>query len=348
MATLYASSLPPVKGSAYTFITALYSQADTKLFQTSVTLAAGDVTVFGDGSALGNIAVLPTEIGATGNLMVTVSAANMNYNQVAVRFSDAAGAQWCDSLIVITTVAAVTVSALTQADILSDATPFAGANIDDAITSRSTFDNTTDNVIVGSLVAAAMIQFFTTNTGLDWGDSVDGSIVREILDGVPPSSVGAAAIWAYVTRTLTQSAAQLADAVSGSTITIQRGDTLSASITNIGALTDYVSVDLTVKRKKTDADSAAVLRVRVNLSGTDDGLLRINGAAPTDATDGSITIDDLASGDITLRVEANITAELTPQNQQMYYDIQMITATDVQTMAEGLCNISADVTQAIV
>jgi len=47
-------------------------------------------------------------------------------------------------------VAVSTRSTLTQADILSDATPFAGSNIDTNIGSRSSFDNVTDEVIVST------------------------------------------------------------------------------------------------------------------------------------------------------------------------------------------------------
>lgn len=99
-----ASDIPPVKGTAYTEYIWLLSQADTDLFQTSVTLAAGDVTVSKDGAAFNNIAALPTEIGTSGCLAVALSATEMNADVVIVRFRDAAGNEWCDAGIVIHTV----------------------------------------------------------------------------------------------------------------------------------------------------------------------------------------------------------------------------------------------------
>lgn len=156
----------------------------------------------------------------------------------------------------------------------------------------------------------------------------------------------AAANWSYSSRTLTQSAAAIAAAVAGSTVTITRGDTLSATLTNIGSLTGYVSLDFTVKEDKSDSDANAILRIRKNASGVDDGLLRANKAAAT-ATDGSITINDMPTGDITIALAATVTDDLVPQ-MGLYYDIQLITATTVTTMTAGTCNIEADVTAAVV
>lgn len=100
-----ASSLPPVKATAFTFYVALVSQADTDVFKTSATLAAGDVKVSKDGGAFSNVATLPTEIGTSGVLSCPLSATEMNADVVTVKFSDAAGAEWQDALVVIYTAA---------------------------------------------------------------------------------------------------------------------------------------------------------------------------------------------------------------------------------------------------
>jgi len=152
--------------------------------------------------------------------------------------------------------------------------------------------------------------------------------------------------WDYGTRTLTQSAAQVTAAVEGSDITILRGDSLSASLTGMGSLTGYVSIDFTVKETRTDTDDNAILRIRLNASGLNDGLLRVNKAAASDATLGSITIDDAVAGDITIALDEAVTDDLIPQ-PGLYYDVQMIDASDVQTMTEGRVEITADVTRAI-
>ena len=174
------------------------------------------------------------------------------------------------------------------------------------------------------------------------GDVAVG-VVTEVFD----VTASAADVWAYASRTLTQSAASVAAAVAGSTITIQRGDTLSAALTNIGALTGYVSLDFTVKRDKEDADSAAIIRIRKNASGLTDGLRWLNGAdASTRSANGSITIDDEPTGDITIALASAETDDLTTDGAG-WYDIQMITAAAVTTLSEGICSISADVTRLI-
>ena len=93
----------PKKGTAYTFYISLTDQGDTDVFQTTVTLAAGDVTVSLDGGAFGNITALPTEIGTSGVLAVALSAGEMTADKVVVRFHDALGDEWQDALVFIDT-----------------------------------------------------------------------------------------------------------------------------------------------------------------------------------------------------------------------------------------------------
>lgn len=146
------------------------------------------------------------------------------------------------------------------------------------------------------------------------------------------------------TDLLDVSAITVVTAVNGTTITVLRGDTLSGSLTDLGALTDYVSIDFTVKQNYSQTDDEAIIRIRKNASGTDDGLLRLNGAAAT-ANLGSIAIDDLASGDITITLAASCTDDLSTGNY--VYDVQMITASAVDTLTYGRLTVSSDVTRAI-
>lgn len=141
------------------------------------------------------------------------------------------------------------------------------------------------------------------------------------------------------------SAITVVAAVNGSTITILRGDTFTASLTNIGALTDYVSIDFTVKYNNNNPDTDAIIRIRKNASGVGDGLLRLNGAAPTTET-GSITIDDLPTGDITIALDETTTDDLFAG--VCIYDVQLITATAVKTLTSGQLIITADVTRLVV
>ena len=149
-------------------------------------------------------------------------------------------------------------------------------------------------------------------------------------------------VWAESPRTLTQSAASIASAVSGSTITIHRGDSLSASLTDIGALTDSSKLWFTVKRRLSDADSASIIQID-----DDTGLLYLNGEAAGVAANGSITVDDAATGDITIALDEAETDDLVPADG-LYYDVQMLdTSNDVTTMAQGWCHITGDVSRSI-
>jgi hypothetical protein len=74
-------------------------------------------------------------------------------------------------------------------------------------------------------------------------------------------------------------------------------------------------------------------------------LLFINGAAGTTGN-GSLTINDEATGDVTIVLNASETAKLSPGNYQ--YDIQILRSagTPVSTLTYGEFVVAADVTKA--
>jgi hypothetical protein len=88
------------------YIPGLISQANTKVFQTNPTLAAGDVKISKDGGATANLTTLPVVTPAAGaSIKVTVSVTEMTADNVTITFRDAAGAEWCDLGINIPTAA---------------------------------------------------------------------------------------------------------------------------------------------------------------------------------------------------------------------------------------------------
>jgi hypothetical protein len=149
--------------------------------------------------------------------------------------------------------------------------------------------------------------------------------------------------WESESRTLTQAAASVVTTVSGSAITVTRGDTLSATLTGLSANTGYVSIDFSVKTAKTDDDSVALIRIRKNASGLTDGLLYINCASADTAANGSITVNSSTS--ITIALAAVETAKLVQPGG--WYDVQYIFAASVLTATAGTCVIADDVTQAV-
>lgn len=88
---------PPIRSAAHVFYVSLRSQADTKLLKVNPTLAAGDFKVSIDGGASANLATLPTVTPAAGcTVKISLSADEMDGDNIAIVASDAAGAEWCD------------------------------------------------------------------------------------------------------------------------------------------------------------------------------------------------------------------------------------------------------------
>ncbi len=99
------SYVPPKKNTQYIFYVKLVSQSSAHTFQTNPTLSSGDVTVSIDGAAAANLGTLPTVTPSGGKrVKVSLSAAEMNGDNIDVLFSDAAGSEWDELGISIQTV----------------------------------------------------------------------------------------------------------------------------------------------------------------------------------------------------------------------------------------------------
>lgn len=150
----------------------------------------------------------------------------------------------------------------------------------------------------------------------------------------------AAAVWAYATRTLTQSAASVLAALTGSSIAIRRGDTASVSLTGLGNITSRTKLWFTVKESEHDTDAAAKIQI---VEGT--GLVYLNGAAGSSGQ-GSITVTNATTGALTIALAAAATAQLELQ-QKLYWDVQYLSASGVQTIAEGTLKVVRDASRSI-
>lgn len=100
------SYVTPKKNAAYVFGIGLPSQASAGTFQTNPTLAAGDFKVSKDGGAFANLTNLPT-VNPSGGKRVefSLTATEMNADNVSVLCSDAAGSEWFDVVVGIQTTA---------------------------------------------------------------------------------------------------------------------------------------------------------------------------------------------------------------------------------------------------
>lgn len=155
-----------------------------------------------------------------------------------------------------------------------------------------------------------------------------------------------ATFWQYTGaggRTLSQSMiAVLSSMIEGSAITITRGDNVSVSITGLGTLAGRTGLWFTAKaRPANDTDAQAKIQIT-----EDDGLLRLNGAAAGDPTDGAITVDDEADGDITITLSAEASAQLA-SGAAWRWDVQVAQpGPGVWTPRSGVFTVQEDVTRA--
>ena len=116
--------VPPKRATQFIFYVGLVSQADTKVFQSNPTIAAGDFKVSIDGGALANLTTLPTvDPAASKAVKITLSIAEMTGDNIQLICSDASGAEWCDLIVNIQTVS-------NQVDELALASQFTAALAD--------------------------------------------------------------------------------------------------------------------------------------------------------------------------------------------------------------------------
>jgi len=200
-----------------------------------------------------------------------------------------------------------------------------------------------DNTGIAAIQAKTDQLTFTTPNKVDATATVDTTgIATSAALAVVDANVDAIKA---KTDALDVSSVTVVATVNGTTITILRGDTFECSISGLGSLASYVSLDFTVKRNAYQTDDEATIRIRKNASGLTDGLLTLNGATPSSADDGSIAITDAAAGDITITLAASCTDDLATGTYA--YDVQLIEVGDVSTLTSGKATVIADVTRAV-
>jgi hypothetical protein len=157
------SYVTPKINTEFIFYLGLPSVGTANSFQTNPTLATGDVKVSTDGGTLANITTLPTVTPTGGKMVkVTLSASEMNGDNVTVVFSDAAGDEWKEVIVNIQTSA---------------------QQIDDLATQTSV--DTVDSNVDAILLDTAEIG--TAGAGLTnvpWNSSWDAEVQSECTDAL--------------------------------------------------------------------------------------------------------------------------------------------------------------------
>ncbi len=198
------AGVPPKKGVAFTFTIALTSQADTKLFKTNPTIAAGDFTVSKDQGPYANLTTLPdAEPDGSSSVRIQLSADEMDADEVRVLCHDAAGAEWCDQLITIHTDSAT----IGEIEAQTDDIGVAGAGL-------------TAIPTIASVASVETVQAIAA-TGL-------AAIAAAVWDRLTSALTTAGSVGAYVLSKLglltSATSVTVASPISGGTVTTVQGD----------------------------------------------------------------------------------------------------------------------------
>ena len=339
MTTTYEFVQPLIAGQAYTFYASVFDQDSPNPTQTSVTIAAGDFTVFRDGVSLGNMDNLPTETGATGILTFTLSAAETTgcTKFMLVKAHDALGDEWQDAEFLLPVMQAVTISPLDAAGVRG-AVGLAAANLDTqlseivedtaeigtagagltAVPWNSSWDAEVQSEVQDALEANDLDHLIQVSAGSE--EPTDGSYLDQIMhkDGLQTFNAATDSLEALSDK-LTRSAATAS--VDADELTVIRGDTYDSdadnAITGLGDISTRTKLWIVVKKSANQTDTQATLFCEET-----DGITRLNGAAYGTAAHSVITVSDEAAGDIRWQLDEAVTDDLAPG--LYYYDIQTL------------------------
>lgn len=130
--------------------------------------------------------------------------------------------------------------------------------------------------------------------------------------------------------------------MAGSTLTIQRGDTLTFPLTGLGSVADRSKLWFALKTSADYSDDAAILLIEETA-----GLTRVNGNSYASTTNGSITVDDEDAGNLTITVKPAVTSALSALYPLVYDTQVMRTDGSVTTLRSGAATVTADITRAV-
>ncbi len=187
---------------------------------------------------------------------------------------------------------------------------------------------------------AALETTLTAIKGVGWTTQTLKSI-GDLLGTLTLATI-AQAVWTYTSRSLSQTLASITAALTGSTITIHRGDTFSQTFTLGHDISMRSKFWFTALDDQDDEDSNAIVQVEETA-----GLLYAEKAAAVSAAYGSLVVTNEASGIVTLTIAYQATALLRARTRR-WYDFQMLTESGtIETISEGRITVERDVTKSI-
>ncbi len=342
------SYVTPKKNTAFVCYVFLEDQANAGLFKANPTLAEGDVKIAVDDAAPANLTTLPAvDADFTKRVKVSLSAAEMNGDNVSVLFSDAAGAEWYDLGINIQTTAKQIDDIPSANDIWNHTNPLTGQTEAFQVSLAQDIASSIPPGLVEMITGGGDDPYQFTEDALalaPGASALDADALRAALGMAEPDLDDQLDAIAALGASCASVVANSTDATASGAITRKRGNTWSIALT-LGEITSYTSLWFSIKRSYDDADSASVLQVKLNSPSAADGLLYVNGAAATNAALGSITVSNAGTGAIVIAVDETITDDIAPGSY--YYDAQVLITGAVTTPDSGTFTVTADVTRSV-
>jgi hypothetical protein len=304
------SYFPAKRNAQYIFYVSLAPQASANTLLSNPSISVGDCKVSIDGGALNNLTTLPVVTPASSKMVkVTLSAAEMNGDNISVVMSDAAGAEWRDLVVFIATTSV-------QFDDIPTAATIAAAVWASGTRTLTGF---------GTLIADIWSHATRTLTASSGGATAAEvwSYVTRTLTGSSGGGATAADVWGYAPRTLTMTATQVQAAVSGSNLTIIKAVTFEATLTGVNLPSGWDKCYFTIKRSLSYPDSDALVQVLLSNPGAvGDGLVVMGGEAGV-AANGSLVV---AGDSVTISLADDATAQLAVSDGNLY---------DVKVLVDG-------------
>jgi hypothetical protein len=358
------SYVTPKKNVQFIFSIGLFDYSDSLKLKSNPTLTAGDFRISKDNGAFDNLASLPTVTPAADvQVKVIVSADEMNADNVFIVWSDSDD-EWCDGYATIQTTAQ-------QIDDLSDfdetadevdvgavkgvavtgvadfkATGFATATVctEARLAELGATNIPADVDTLKSRLSAARAGYLDVLAG--WTGTLlsairalarkDVSANADIGGTHLPSTDSEEGLRAKLDALGTTVTVQLSSVVEDEEWEWYTHDTITQPVTDLGDITGYKRVIVTLKKKATDPDSKAVL-----LFSDDVGLEVLNKSDDVTAGDASVTVDDASAGDITMKLEIGVTTKVAPDDE-LIWGVKWIDADDdPHTLVDGTSEVKA-------
>lgn len=206
------------------------------------------------------------------------------------------------------------------------------------------------SVTLPTLVAGDCVALYLASTVADvaTGTIVAQDVADPFLSVVPGAY--AAGTSGYALGAIGTGAATVTTPIVGTVLAFTIGAAFTATVTGLTISAAWTGFDFSLKHSLDDADSAAVLRVRVSNAAapTTDGALIVEGVAATAAQRilASLTVTQ-AAGTVALSLTAALANALYPA-AALVWDLKEFTASSQAIRATGTATVAYAVTRAIV